>query len=415
MSVVSSASSGAVGDVALVSLAGPLLSAVSAPIQLTGDVVGVFNGAKVDSTSTKPFVLLSGETTALVAGAIDPVSSTVVDGHVLFVAGIGGPDGITPASLTLSGPFLRQEAGSIVDTNSRGLTLLTDGALVTRAPPVVSYPLLQIDASSLSVGSTSRTGVLFEITGGGALANDTQNNPVTGSPSGLQFGQQRPLQHNGQGALLEASNGAFVNIRGANGTMLRLDTALLDATAPIFLLTTSARVQTSGNGIDLIKNARLQTNGSDALVRIDSQARMDVLNGHLASVSASRLNVAGDLVRMGTNSLLNVTNGVLLSVLNGGIANINGSLVSFTGTGATINITNSLMPTNFINGVPIFVAQGGDIRNVSIGQGALTGLNANGNTIKINNTVLPTGATAASGSLISVGANGTVRVGGVPQ
>jgi hypothetical protein len=415
MSVVSSASSGAVGDVALVSLAGPLLSAVSAPIQLTGDVVGVFNGAKVDSTSTKPFVLLSGETTALVAGAIDPVSSTVVDGHVLFVAGIGGPDGITPASLTLSGPFLRQEAGSIVDTNSRGLTLLTDGALVTRAPPVVSYPLLQIDASSLSVGSTSRTGVLFEITGGGALANDTQNNPVTGSPSGLQFGQQRPLQHNGQGALLEASNGAFVNIRGANGTMLRLDTALLDATAPIFLLTTSARVQTSGNGIDLIKNARLQTNGSDALVRIDSQARMDVLNGHLASVSASRLNVAGDLVRMGTNSLLNVTNGVLLSVLNGGIANINGALVSFTGTGATINITNSLMPTNFINGVPIFVAQGGDIRNVSIGQGALTGLNANGNTIKINNTVLPTGATAASGSLISVGANGTVRVGGVPQ
>jgi FecR protein len=414
LSVLSSAANATAGDAALVSLAGPLLSAVSAPIQLTGDMIGVFNGAKVDSTSTKPFVLLSGETTALVAGAIDPVSSTVIDGRLLVVAGTGGPDGITPASLTISGPLLRQEGGSIVDTNSRGLTLLTDGALVTRAPPIETfYPLLQVDASSLSVGGTSRTGVLFEVTGGGALANDPQTNPITGGPSSLQFGQQRPLQHNGLGALLEASNGAFVNIRGANGTVLRLDTALLDATAPIFLLTTSARLQTSGNGIDLIKNARLQaSNANDAVVRIDSQARMDVLNGHLASVSASRLNVAGDLVRMGSNSLLNVTNGVLLSVLNGGIANINGALVSFTGIGGTINITNTLAPTAFIAGIPVNVAPGG---NIAIGQGALANLNVNNNTIRINNVALPTNATATSGitgSLISVGANGTVRVGG---
>jgi hypothetical protein len=414
LNVVASATTATVGDAALVSLAGPLLSAVQTPIQLTGDVIGVFNGAKVDSTSTKPFLLLSGEATALVAGAIDPGSSTVVDGRLAFVAGTGGLDGVTPASLTLSGPFLRQEAGSIVDTNSRGLTLLTDGALVTRAPPTdTTYPLLQVDASSLSVGSTSRTGVLLEVTGSGALAADPQTNPVTGGPSGLQFGQQRPLQHNGRGALLEASNSAFVNIRGANGTILRLDTALLDATAPIFLLTTAARVQTSGNGIDLVRNARLQaSNASDAVVRIDSQARMDVLNGHLASVSASRLNVAGDLVRMGSNSLLNVTNGVLLSVLNGGIANINGALVAFTGANGLINVTNTLAPTTFIAGIPVNVAPGG---NIAIGQGALAGLNVNGNTIRINGTALPTGANANSGltgSLISVGANGTVRVGG---
>ena len=53
--------------------------------------------------------------------------------------------------------------------------------------------------------------------------------------------------------------------------------------------------------------------------------------------------------------------------------------------------------------------------NIAIGQGALAGLNVNNNTIRINNVVLPTGATSTSGitgSLISVGANGTVRVGG---
>jgi hypothetical protein len=106
---------------------------------------------------------------------------------------------------------------------------------------------------------------------------------------------------------------------------------------------------------------------------------------------------------------------VLLSVLNGGIANINGTLVSFTGIGGTINITNNLVPTAFIAGIPVNVAPGG---NIAIGQGVLAGLNANQNTIRINNVVLPTNATSTSGitgSLISVGANGTVRVGGTPN
>lgn len=209
-------------------------------------------------------------------------------------------------------------------------------------------------------------------------------------------------------------NGSFVNAHGVNGAVLRLDTALLDASAPIFLLTSSARLQTSADGIVLVNNAQLQSDvTNDALVRIDNQARMDVLAGHLVSVSASRLNVSGDLLRVGSNTLLNVTNGVLLSVLNGGIANINGALVNFTGMNGLINVTNNLAPTAFIGGVPVFVAQGGNMP--VIGQEALTGLNVNGNTIRINGTALPTSATQTSGitgSLISVGANGSVRVGG---
>ena len=248
------------------------------------------------------------------------------------------------------------------------------------------------------------------------LLPDPDPNPVTGQPSGLQFGQQRPLQQNGGGPLLEASNGAFVNVGGPNGNVLRLDTALLDATAPLIALTgNGTRLQTSGDGIDLANNARLQsTNAREGLIRLENQARMDVLNGHLVSVSASRLNVAGDLVRMGNTSLLNV-NGVLLNVLNGGVVNINGALVSFTGINAAINVTNTCTPTTFIAGIPVSIALGA---NVSIGAGALTGLNSNGNIIRINGTPLPTGATAASGitgSLINVGANGTVRIVGTPN
>jgi hypothetical protein len=398
---------------ASVSLAGSLLSATGAnitTIQVTGDVIGVFSGAKIDSRSTAPFMLLNN--TSLTAGATDS-GGTVLDGRLLVVSGVGGPDGVTPATLTLSAPVLRAENGSVIDTNSKGLTLLTDGALVTRAPPAGTYPLLAVDGpkTQLSVGGASRPGRLVEITGSGPLSSPDS--------TGLQFGQQTPLQHGGGGALLEASNGAFVEVRGANGNVLRLDTALLDASTPIIaLMGDRTLLQTSGNGIDLAKNARLQiTVANDALVRIDSQARMEVPTGHLVNVAASRLTVTGDLLRMGSGATLNVGsltfNGVLLNVLSGGVVNISGALVNFTGVNASINITNSLVPTNFINGVPIFVVPGGDIRNVAIGPAALAlaGLNVNGNTIKINNTVLPTGATAATGSLISVGTNGTVKIG----
>ena len=200
-----------------------------------------------------------------------------------------------------------------------------------------------------------------------------------------------------------------------------LDTALLDATAPLIALTGNGTLlQASGNGIDLANNARLQsTNAPEGLIRLENQARMDVLTGHLVNVSASRLNVTGDLVRMGNNTVLNVGNqvfsGVLLNVLNGGIVNINGALVSFTGINAAINVRNTFTPTSFIAGIPVSIALGA---NVSIGAGALTGLNSNGNIIRINGTPLPTGATAASGitgSLINVGANGTVRIVGTPN
>jgi FecR protein len=433
LSVVSSATAGTAGATARVSLAGPLLDAkLAASIQLTGDIIGVFNGASVDSTSTLPFMRLNGNGTILVAGATDPGSGAVVDGRLAFVSGIGGSDGLTPATLTLSGPVLRAENGSVIDTNSKGLSLFTNGALVARAPPSGTYPLLTVDASSLSVGGPSRSGRLFEVTGFASpttltappLVPDPDPNPVTGQPSGLQFGQQRPLQHNGGGPLLEASNGAFVDVRGANGNVLRLDTALLDATAPLIALTGNGTLlQASGNGIDLANNARLQsTNAPEGLIRLENQARMDVLTGHLVNVSASRLNVAGDLVRMGNNTVMNVGSqvfsGVLLNVLNGGIVNINGALVRFTGINAAINVTNTLAPTSFIAGIPVSFAQGANVANVSIGAGALAGLNTNGNIIRINGTQLPSGATLASGitgSLINVGANGTVRIAGTPN
>ena len=388
-----------------VTLPGPLLKLTNTSVQAGDAFLSV--AGHVTSTSPQPFINL------------DP-TTVMAPGNLVEVVGPSGLLGLAGTLVQDTGGTIGA-GGSIVSVSQGGtLTSTGQGALVQfNGTTATASSLLSVVGSG---SSATLSGTLLSAQGGSlgisglGLVDISNGGRVTSSstqPFVNKFGQQRPLQHNGRGALLEASNSAFVNIRGANGTILRLDTALLDATAPIFLLTTAARVQTSGNGIDLVRNARLQaSNASDAVVRIESQARMDVLNGHLASVSASRLNVAGDLVRMGSNSLLNVTNGVLLSVLNGGIANINGALVSFTGLGGTINITNTLAPTTFIAGIPVNVAPGG---NIAIGQGALAGLNVNNNTIRINNVVLPTNATSTSGitgSLISVGANGTVRVGG---
>ena len=328
---VSSAAPGMVGDAALVSLAGPLLSAVSAPIRLTADVVGIFNGASVVSERSDPAAI---------------------------------------------SPFIKVE-GTVVDPLGKQVTNLEAGEVVN--------------------GATVINGRIANISGVGGASGTTQASLT------LKSG----------GALLEASGGAFVNVKGADGNVVRLDAALLDATAPLINLV-GAQLQTGGHAINLANNSTIESRSAEALIKLENNARMDVLNGHLVNVSASRLNVAGDLVRMGNGTILTV-NGVLLNVFNGGIVTINGALVRFTGVGATINVTNTLFPNAFVNGVPVFFA-GVIPLNPTIGVGSLVGLNLGDkpNTIKINGTVLPTGANAASGitgSLINVGANGTVRIG----
>jgi len=378
-------------DVGSASQSPARLEAVNTAVALLGALVGPGGQQQLALLTGPPLPIPAPQTTpeqtvtvAPITSLSNPVTEQVLSdqqkcsqGNAAACTALGLPPVTQPPS-----PVAPPKPPDDTDTNSKELSLFASPTTPT-APP---------------------------------LLPDPDPNPVTGQPSGLQFGQQRPLQQNGGGPLLEASNGAFVNVGGPNGNVLRLDTALLDATAPLIALTgNGTRLQTSGDGIDLANNARLQsTNAREALIRLENQARMDVLNGHLVSVSASRLNVAGDLVRMGNTSLLNV-NGVLLNVLNGGVVNINGALVSFTGINAAINVTNTCTPTTFIAGIPVSIALGA---NVSIGAGALTGLNSNGNIIRINGTPLPTGATAASGitgSLINVGANGTVRIVGTPN
>jgi hypothetical protein len=350
-----------VGQGSRADLTGSLLATQGGALALSGlALVDISLGGLVSSTSTLPFVNLVGTALAL------PETTFVVSGGQLIVGG-----SLLRAQNAVIGPDL----GLVVDR--RGL--------VTVGGPV--FELINTSAGVRPV-LTSSVGPVFQRTGS-----------VLSAP--IIDGDLLRVGVPGGGALADTRTGAPARAENANGNVLRLDTALLHATAPVIaLLSAAKRPDFGGVKVDPANRARSYgTDGDDALIRIDSQARVDVLSGHLVSAAASRLNVAGDLVRMGNKTTLNVPKGVLLSVSNGAIVTL-GSLVRFTGEGATLNVANGLAPTRFDGGIPIHVAAGAHA-NISISQsGAISGLA--GNTLNVGN----------GSSLVSfTGTGGTLKIG----
>ena len=111
---------------------------------------------------------------------------------------------------------------------------------------------------------------------------------------------------------------------------------------------------------------------------------------------------------LSNGSTLSILNGLLLNVTGGSVANIGKSLVSFSGSGNVLNVTNNLVPTALIGGVPVY----GAADSFKISGNALAGLGTAG-TIKINGVALtPTTPLAnIKGSLVAIQGNGTVKVG----
>ena len=151
---------------------------------------------------------------------------------------------------------------------------------------------------------------------------------------------------------------------------------------------------------------------SDALISMNAST-LNIVNGSLVNVAGgSYLNVTGNLLNMSGGSLLNLFNGQLLTVSNGSVATISGSLVSFSGSGNVINVTNTLVPTGYLFGVPVFSSLGGTAGFNFTNPTPIAGLGTAG-AIKINGTSLTTGTTSGvTGSLVAItGTGGAVKVG----
>jgi hypothetical protein len=317
------------------------------------------------------------------------------------------------SSLQLDRPLLT--AIETTMTTAGDLLHVSDGGQVITQAREVPYALISLVGGKLTAGGE---GSLLNLLGpsipiepsGGGFVPDPQPDPVTNEPSGLRFGDVQPLQHGGGGALVETFKGANVTVTGSVARVV--DAQLLAATVPALLnLSGGSTLSTGSHALDLVRNAKVELTDvvrlSNSTLNVGSAANP----AHLANVNASRLNVGGDLVKMMGGSTINLF-GALLNVMNGGVASIGGALVNFTGTNNTINVTNSLRPTSFINGIPVYV--GADARaNLRFTGTPLAGMDGTTNRIVINNSVLPPNATGGvTGSLISVqGTGGTVKIG----
>jgi hypothetical protein len=209
--------------------------------------------------------------------------------------------------------------------------------------------------------------------------------------TGLTLGVDQPLRI--AGPLLES--------RGAEVTALnvvRIDTAVLEATMPLIKLSGGAVLTTSEHLVALPNKAQLTALGP--LAGLDGSS-ITVKNGaalHLAGGSVVRVN--GDLFTLANGSRLTVLNGALVAVSGGSVLRVNGALVAFNGSGGNVlSVSNNLCPCTVLGGIPVALSNGAVASNVQIGAGA------------IKNASLGSVELSPNAALISVsGANSKVTI-----
>jgi FecR protein len=296
------------------------------------------------------------------------------------------------STLTTAGVFSRMTDSTIATAGS--FLRLDSGARIIQTG---SHPLVSMSGGSLAVG-TGGDGHLFDLVG---RASFTEVDPA----SRLRVGSDRPIQPGVEATVFETDNGAMVTVRGS---AYRVDTALLEASAPLLNLKGGSSLVTGDHTVNLIGGAKVSI-PNDAVSMVTLQSSMlTVARGNLVNVAGgSVLNIAGNLVSLADASTLNILNGLLLGVTGGSYANIGRSLVSFSGTGNVLNVSNSIVPTAIINGIPI----SGPADSFRIGASAIGGTGTG--TIRINGVALTPNTPLGSltGSLVAVQGSGTVKVG----
>ncbi len=289
--------------------------------------------------------------------------------------------------MNLSGPLLNATNSDFLDQDS---LVVIDGNLTsTSTSPLVS----------LSGGTHSVSDVFF--------VSGSTIDPVTG------LGTDQPLTTGG--AVFEATNGATITSSNA----LDLDTALLEASAPIISLigtTTPAdtTLTTSSSTLDLFKSKVISLGPVIAL----DKGLINVTNGPLINLtSGSNMTVTGDLLSLINASKINVVNGPLIRVDGAATGtspvvstlNVSGALVNFGNTGGNqILVNNNIAITNNRGGLlnNLFPVNIGAGSSIIIGATPVKGDPGGGvNSISVTGTGGP-----GTGVLIQATNNGTVTI-----
>ncbi|HLB77816.1 MAG TPA: choice-of-anchor L domain-containing protein, partial [Candidatus Dormibacteraeota bacterium] len=342
-----------------------------------GDTV-YSSGVMIDEVSVlqdPPLYLVQGGTT-LTHPSSDPLldyhgGSATFDSAMVVAGG---------SKASLGGPLLRA-----TDTNLTApvslLSVLPGGSFAS----TTTGPLVSLTGGNHAIGTDI---AIFDIAGSGTTV-DLRTGQVVATDTPLTTG----------GGLLAAA-GATITTQ----QVLRVDAALLEASAPVAALLRGSQLTSASDAIALSGQSRLTSRGT-TLVALDA-SRLIVSRGALVNVTGgSGLTVTGNLLTLSNGSTLSVLNGPLLSVSGGSFASIGGALAAFGGAGGNLlSVSNNLCGGScaLFGGIPVALLNGATAANVSIADGAVK--NSSLGAIKY--------ATATTALLSVSGAGSKVTVGG---
>jgi len=253
------------------------------------------------------------------------------------------------SSASLGGPLLRAEGTDLAVAFSL-LSVLPGGRFTSST----TEPLVSLTGGTHALGT--HVGI-FDLAGRG-MAVDPQTGQAVATDTPLTTG----------GGLL-AADGATITTQ----QVLRVDAALLEASAPLLALTRGSQLTSASDAIAVSGQSRLTSRGS-TLVALEA-SRLVVSRGALVTVTGgSGLTVTGALLTLSNGSTLSLLNGPLLSVSGGSFASIGGALVAFGGGGGNLlSVSNSLCGGScaLFGGIPVALLNGASAANVSIADGAV--------------------------------------------
>ena len=299
--------------------------------------------------------------------------------------------GAEPSLVSLAGPLMYAKDSAL--SVPFALAMVLPGGRLTSSS---TDSLVLLEGGTYSLGAAVG---IFDLRG---------ERTAVDAATGLTLGTDRPLEH--RGVLLE-SRGAAI----ATQTAVRVDTALLEASAPLLNLMAGSSLTSSSSLVQLDRRAGVAAAvPSDALVKLDAST-LTVRDGSLFNVArGSSLSVTGTLLSLANGSTLSVLNGSLVNVSSGSIFSLAGGSLAAFGAGANaLNLMSSAslcagcsVTTGIANfgGYPVLLRNGATASNVSVAPGftPFGGLSAT-NTVKVS---------GASGAVLTVdGATSKVVLG----
>jgi hypothetical protein len=280
------------------------------------------------------------------------------------------------ATWNASGAPVLRATDSTVTIGDRLINAQGNGALTTALPstPAAAYALVALDFSNAGKLTTGQHAI--DVLG---AATENFTDPDFGVIPSL--GTDRPLHHQGGRAMLDitaARTDPTVNTFDVevSGNAVRVDTALMEATAPFVTMLRSS-MKTSGDAVNIFQKARVVA-GIDVL-RLD-QSRLDIVNGNLMNVAGGSLVRMNNLLTVANGSRVNILNGTLLTVSGNSFVSMTGCLVCFAGNGSVVTVSNGIAPTGNLFGLPIAGTVDQGSRTAA---SVFPGLGTNGNTINV--------------------------------